>query len=146
MDEEIIEPCEGCGRRSSQSWGALCRYCYGNLPPPEEKVAFLALCQRQAIRMTDPSIYFRRRKNALKLAAIAHNRKAGVTDTDERFRLVMRADRRMEHFILIDEIWNYLNPTQRFASDWGKGFEVSGAAKALTEGSFDALCDKNHEF
>jgi hypothetical protein len=52
-------------------------------------------------------------------------------------KLILRKDKLFEHFVLIDEIWNYLNPERCFASDWGKGFEVAGAVNAIKEGTFD---------
>lgn len=143
-DLEVIEICPGCGRRSSQNMGVLCRSCTFNTPEPGEREAFEALCQRQSVKMSDYNIYFRRRKNALKTAAIAMNRKVGVTDKEERLRLLLRKERALDHFILLDEIWNYLNPLDRFVSDWGKTLEVLTAAKALKNGTFDAFCKEAH--
>lgn len=148
MSSEIIEPCPGCGRRSSQMWGKYCRYCYSITPDPEEKAAFLALCERQKVKMTNLEIYFRRRKNALRLAALAWNKKTAknmVKSGYERPKLIERSNKLLEHFCLIDEVWNCLNPTRRFASDWGKGFEVLWAADAIIKGNFDAKYDAEIE-
>lgn len=141
---EIIEPCPGCGRRSSQMWGKYCRNCDNYMPDTAEKEAFLALCERQKVKMTDTTIYLRRRKNALKLAALAWAKRANGKDIDKEAQLKLgaRKERLFEHFVLVDEIWNYLNPTHCFASDWGKGFEVAWAVGALKKGDFDALYEE----
>jgi hypothetical protein len=144
---EIIEPCPGCGRRSSQMWGTYCRNCSSYMPDPAEKESFLALCERQKVKMTSHEIYFRRRKNALKLAALAWSKRAdakGLSDGVQS-KLILRKDKLFEHFVLIDEIWNYLNPERCFASDWGKVFEVAGAVNAIKEGTFDKYVDKAHQ-
>ena len=144
-DDLIIEPCKGCGRRSSQSWGKYCRNCTTFKPDPAEKEAFLALCERQKVKMTNPDIYLRRRKNTLKLAAISWKKKSEnkgkIKSAYGKFKLIKRSEKLLNHFILIDEIWNYLNPTRRLASDWGKGLEVVWAVDALTNRNFDELYD-----
>ena len=75
----------------------------------------------------------------MKLAALAWSKRAdakGLSDGVQS-KLILRKDKLFEHFVLIDEIWNYLNPERCFASDWGKGFEVAGAVNAIKEGTFD---------
>ena len=96
--------------------------------------------------MTDPAIYFRRRKNALKLAALAWAKRAdgkGLSDGVQS-KLILRKDKLFLHFVLIDEIWNCLNPT-KCVSDFGKAFEVAGAVKAIKEGTFDEFVNKAHQ-
>ena len=115
----------------------------------DEEDAFLALCERHKVKMTDPEIYFRRRKNSLKLAAmiwISQTDKSKVRNAYKRFRLMERKNKIVDHLMLIDKVWNHLNPDRRYASDSMKWVEIVWAVDAVKDGSFDEVVDNTHRF
>lgn len=112
----------------------------------DEEVAFLALCERQKVKMTDPEIYFRRRKNTLKLAAMIWIGQANKSDARKRVRLMDRKNKIVDNLVLLDKVWNHLNPDRRYASDSMKWVEIVWAVDAVKDGSFDEVVDNAHRF
>lgn len=129
--------CPHCGRRSFQMPKTCFRNCGYQLHDVAEKFWFLSLCERQKTRMTTHDVFFRRRKNSLKTAVIARNKLVKIKDPDERFKMVTRIQIYMEHIRLLDEIWNYLNPTKVFFNGFGLHAELVAAARSVRAGTFD---------
>ena len=102
-----------------------------------EKIGFLSLCNRQKEHMSNLEIYERRRRNTLKLAAKALNRKIKATNEDDSQRYVDRVRKFASHIVLLDEIWMFLNPARQFFYGYLVHNELVTATKHVRDGSFD---------
>ncbi len=135
--------CPHCGRRSFQKTNTCRRSdCGSHLHDVDEKNDFLSLCNRQKERVSNVEIYDRRRRNTLKTAAKALNRKIKATNENDSQRYVIRVRKLASHIVLLDEIWMYLNPTRQFFYGYLVHNELVIAAKHLRDGSFDDYYNK----
>ena len=137
-DTAPLTICTNCGRRSLMSYNVCIRSCEKSEKGINDKYEFLALCERQRIKMTNLSIYENRRKNTLKTAAISLNKIRANKDESKRDQLIKRYNRYTDHIALLDDIWRLLNPTKQYDRGWnGIHGEIVTAARCLRDGSFD---------
>lgn len=130
--------CPHCGRRSFQMLNT-CRRTECGLQHHDvaEKIGFLSLCNHQKERMSNLEIYGRRRRNTLKMAAKALNRKRKAADENDIQRYKDRVIKVANHIVLLDEIWMFLNQTRQFFYGYIMHNELVIAATHVREGSFD---------